>query len=74
MPEIQTNNAMSPKKSLPKTQKEYREKFIQKLKEREGISIRTKYLETNRRAERNCKHRTNAILAIKYLFGIRTLI
>ena len=48
--------------------------FVQKVKEEEGISIREKYLETSRRAERNCKHRQNAILAIKYLFGIRYLI
>ena len=48
--------------------------FVQKVKEQEGISIREKYLETYKRAERNCKHRQNAILAIKYLFGIRYLI
>jgi hypothetical protein len=76
------------KKVTPKRKKTYRDyyrakpeqysghhkAFVQKVKEEEGISIREKYLETSRRAERNCKHRQNAILAIKYLFGIRYLI
>ena len=69
---------MNPKKTPPKQKKNYyrenpkryyeqHKAFVQKVKEQGGISIRQKYLETNRRAERNCKHRQNAILAIIFV-------
>ena len=61
-------------RAKPEQYSGYYKAFVQKVKEQEGISIREKYYETNKRADRNYKYRQNGILCIKFLFGIRGLI
>ena len=49
----------------------YYKAFVQKMKEQEGISIREKYLETNKRADRKYKYRQNGTL-LNFYFGFGT--
>jgi len=67
-----------------KTQKEYYRKntekyygyykaFVEKVKS-QGGNIRDKYIEAQKRAERNYDYKRNTLLYVKYLFGNTKLI